>query len=327
MNEGLIKVLNDMAAYEDFNGRVFPAKAYRNAIKTIQGLDFVVDEAEQVKGLPGIGSGIYKKIESYLATGTFPRYEEFKASDASKIKELAGIKGIGMQKAKKLFAAGIDSVETLKKVTKDMKAGDKIYNPENPSAEPVTFTKAMKIGVEYEAHTDKTRMPIDVHNGIVEPLLAQLREIPGVVEVSATGSARRYDGSDGYTVGDADLIVGISSPNAIKQIQAVMSLALDEVTMSGDTKISGIKARRQVDVRIVDEKDYGSLLLHSTGPMSFNVQCRKIAIKNGWKLNEYGLFDAQTGETIAKGEREILQKLGIGWIDPQKRKDFQMKDY
>lgn len=323
MNERLVKILNDMALFEDYNGRTWPAKAYRNAIKSIQSLDFEVDEAEQVKTLPGIGSGIYKKIDSFLKTGTFPRYEDFKSSSVAKIKELSEVKGIGMQKAKTLASYGIGSLEQLKTVCRDLKPGDKIYNPSNPS-ESMTFTKAMKIGMDYEAHTDKTRMPIEVHDKVVEPILAELKEIPGVVEASATGSARRYDGSKGYTVGDADLIIGISDTSAVKQIQAAAVDLLDEVIMSGDTKISGIKDRRQVDIRIVNEDDYGSMLLHSTGPMSFNVQCRKLAIKNGWKLNEYGLFDTKTGKTLAKGEKEILDKLGIGWVDPTERKNFQV---
>jgi DNA polymerase (family 10) len=312
-----------MAMYEDFNGRVFPAKAYRNAVKTISGLDFTVDEAEQVSQLPGIGSGILKKIDSFLKTGTFPRYEEFKASTAAKVKELADIKGIGVAKAKTLASYGITTLEQLKAICRDLQPGDKIYNPSSP-AESMTFTKAMKVGLDYEAHTDKTRMPIDVHDKIVTPMLSELKRVPGVSEVSATGSARRYDGSEGYTVGDADLVVGVTDSSAIEKVRSLVEGMLDEVVMSGPTKISGIRDRRQVDVRIVKAEDYGSLMLHSTGPMSFNVQCRKIAMKNGWKLNEYGLFDNSTGECIAKGEREILEKLGIGWVDPTKRKDFHI---
>ena len=63
MNEKIIEALQDMAAFEDYNKRQFPARAYRNAVKTIQGLDFVVDSADQIEGLPGIGEGILKKID------------------------------------------------------------------------------------------------------------------------------------------------------------------------------------------------------------------------------------------------------------------------
>ena len=302
MNEKLVSVMKDMALYEDSLGRTFPARAYRNAAKTLQGLDFVVDDAEQVKALPGIGSGIYQKIGSFLKTGTFPRYEEFKKSNAAGMKEMSEIKGIGMKTAQKLASFGIITLEQLRAVTKDLKPGDKIYDPAGKQP-PVSFTNAMKIGLEYEAHTDKTRMPIEVHDGIVKPMIEALKKVPGVVEASATGSARRYDGTEGYTVGDADIIIGvIPGDDVVKSIQKTARGLLDEVTMSGKTKISGIKDRRQVDIRIVDHKDYGSLLLHCTGPTDFNVSCRNIAIKKGWKLNEYGLFDAETGKKIASGE-------------------------
>ena len=321
MNEKIIEALQDMATFEDYNKRQFPARAYRNAVKTIQGLDFVVDSADQVEGLPGIGEGILKKIDLLLTTGTFPRYEEFKASAAAAIKDMAKIKGIGMQKAKTLSSFGITSLDELRSITKDLKPGDKIYNPNEPS-ETITFTKAMKIGLDYEAHTDKTRMPIDEHDSIVAPLLEEIKKVPGVVEASATGSARRYDGSAGYTVGDIDLIIGIDSESAVGKIAELMDEMLDEIIMSGSTKISGIKNRRQVDVRITSIDDYGAMLLHSTGPTSFNVICRKIAIDHGWKLNEYGLFD-KNGKCLSRDEKGILKKLGIGWVDPTERKSYQ----
>ena len=47
---------------------------------------------------------------------------------------------------------------------------------------------------------------------------------------------------------------------------------------------------------------------------------RKIAIRKGFKLNEYGLFNGN--EQIAgKTEREIFQKLGMGYIEPELREN------
>ena len=69
---------------------------------------------------------------------------------------------------------------------------------------------------------------------------------------------------------------------------------------------------------------FGSLRLHATGPVSFNVACRKVAIKNGWILNEYGLFKADTKECLEKdSEEKILDILGIGWVDPKDRKNYK----
>ena len=315
MNENLIKMLNDMAAYEDFLGRQWPAKAYRTAVKTISGLTEEVTDVEQVKDLPGIGSGIAKKIESWLKEGTFDRYQEFLASDANAVKEMAAVKGVGMAKAKKLLENGINSVEALKKAVAGKNVGDKIMG----TKEPITITATMKAGLEYDAHSDKTRMSMEEHDRITGPMIDAIRRQPEVVEVSAAGSARRYDGSESYTVGDVDLIIAIKREPSQKLLK-MLEGELDEVVMSGKTKISGIRGRRQVDIRIVPEEDYSALLLHATGPMSFNVRCRKAAIKRGWKLSEYGLVDAKTGKVISRDENDILVKLGIGWVDPKDRK-------
>lgn len=315
MNEKLKKMLEDMAAYEDFCGRQWPAKAYRTAVKSIAELDEEVTDAKQAQGLRGIGDGIFKKITAWLENGTFDRYEEYLASDAKAVREMASVKGVGPKVAKKLLANGITSLDALRKAVAGKKAGDKIAG----AIEPITITATMKAGLEYDAHSDKTRMSIEEHDGIVNPMIVEIEKMPEVADVSAAGSARRYDGSSSYTIGDVDLIIATHGPASPKLLKTLEGM-LDEVVMSGPTKISGIRSRRQVDIRIVPEEDYSALLLHATGPMSFNVKCRKAAIKKGWKLSEYGLVDAKTGKVISRDENDILVKLGIGWVDPKDRK-------
>ena len=47
---------------------------------------------------------------------------------------------------------------------------------------------------------------------------------------------------------------------------------------------------------------------------------RKIAIKKGFKLSEYGLFDKRTGKYIAgRTEKEVCKKLGLNWVKPESR--------
>jgi hypothetical protein len=54
-----------------------------------------------------------------------------------------------------------------------------------------------------------------------------------------------------------------------------------------------------------------------TGDKNHNIWLRKIAIKKGLKLNEYGLFDKKTGKKIAgKTEEEIYNELGLKFINP-----------
>ena len=317
MNERLIKIFSDMAFYEDFIKRPFPAKAYRNAVSIFKNLEFEIDSADQIKGIFGIGKGILEKVDSFLKTGTFPRYEEYKASDAARCMEIATIKGFGTNKAKKLYDAGIKSLDQLKAIVKDLKVGQPLDKT------GFNYTKGMKIGLDYEAHTDKTRMTVEQHDAVANPLLEKIKTNKNVIECEAVGSRRRFNGTNGYTIGDIDIIIHVKDKESINELKVFLANLLDDVAMEGDTKVSGIKDRRQVDFRMVID-GYGALKLHATGPVGFNVACRKVAIKNGWILNEYGLFNNQTKECIEKNsEEKILDILGIGWIDPQNRKDYK----
>ncbi len=317
MNERFVEIFSNMAAYETSLKRPFPARAYSNAVKIFKELDFEVDEAEQIKNIKGIGDGIFKKVDSYIKTGTFPKYEEYLKSDVAKCKEIASIKGFGMNKAVKLFEAGIKSLDELKNKVASLNIGDSIIDGMN-------FTKAMQVGLNYEAHTNKTRMTVEQHDIIAKPLIDALNKYIEINNVEAVGSRRRYDGSDNYTIGDIDIIIQINYVNidlneTIKKIQKVCESLLDEVVMSGETKVSGIKSSRQVDFRIVTS-GYEALRLHATGPTSFNVRCRKEAIAKGMTLNEYGLFKTDTKELVSDKEKEILNILGIGWVNPKDRK-------
>ena len=74
------------------------------------------------------------------------------------------------------------------------------------------------------------------------------------------------------------------------------------------------------DIRVFPAKSWGSGLFYFTGSKNFNIQMRKIAIKKGYKLNEYGLFDKKSEKMIAgKTEEEICKKLGVKWVRPEER--------
>ena len=61
-------------------------------------------------------------------------------------------------------------------------------------------------------------------------------------------------------------------------------------------------------------------MFYFTGSKNYNIEMRKIAIKKGYKLSEYGLFDKQTKKMIAgKTEKEICKKLGVKYLKPEQR--------
>lgn len=318
MNDALIKVFKNLSNYEKFVGRVFPAKAYTNAVNTLANLDFEVTSSEQVKDLPGFGEGILKKIDAYLKEGTFKRYEEYLTSDLAKFQELAEIKGIGFNKAKALFDSGITSVKQLKDIVSELAVGDMI------GVSGIRYINSIKLGLEFEAHTEKTRMSVYEHDEIANPILSDLKQNPNII-VDAVGSRRRWDGEDpNYTIGDIDIIIGIDLNENNKDFYKSLTKYLDEILMSGETKVSGIKNKRQIDFRIVDISNYGSLLLHATGPAGFNVRLRQVAIDQNFILNEYGLFDRDSKQLIAsKTEDDIFAALGMTFIPPSERMEFK----
>jgi len=72
------------------------------------------------------------------------------------------------------------------------------------------------------------------------------------------------------------------------------------------------------DVRVLPPESFGAALQYFTGDKYHNIALREIAIKKGYKLNEYGLFK---GKKLAAGrtEEEIYEKLGMDWMEPELR--------
>jgi DNA polymerase (family 10) len=89
----------------------------------------------------------------------------------------------------------------------------------------------------------------------------------------------------------------------------------------GSTKASvELKSGVNSDLRVLSPESWGAGLFYFTGSKDYNIEVRKIAIKKGYKLSEYGLFDKKTGKMVAgKTEEEICKKLGIKCLKPEKR--------
>jgi DNA polymerase (family 10) len=59
-----------------------------------------------------------------------------------------------------------------------------------------------------------------------------------------------------------------------------------------------------------------------TGSKAHNIRMRERAIKQGLKLNEYGLFDADDKFIVGTEEAEIFETLGLPYIPPVLREDW-----
>src|SRR5213080_1551450 len=87
----------------------------------------------------------------------------------------------------------------------------------------------------------------------------------------------------------------------------------------GETRSSvKLQSGLQVDLRAVEPAAYGAALQYFTGSKAHNVELRKIAQEQGYKLNEYGLFKG-TRRVAGKTEAEIYARLGLDWMPPELR--------
>ena len=121
------------------------------------------------------------------------------------------------------------------------------------------------------------------------------------------------------TIGDLDLIS--SDKRAIRLLESFPGVA--QLLESGQKRASvKLKGGTQVDLRVFGEDEKGAALLYFTGSKDHNIALRSIALQKGWKLNEYGLFDAKDGRRLAGGtEEEVYSKLGLKYVPPELREN------
>ena len=178
--------------------------------------------------------------------------------------------------------------------------------------------KILRSIAQYRLRTG--RFLLSMADRTARELTASLKEVEGVDAVTPAGSLRR--GKE--TIGDLDLLV--TGPNAEAALEVVANHPrVQEILGRGENKTSVKLGSEglQVDVRALDPSSYGAALQYFTGSKEHNVALRQRAVRMGFKLSEYGLFRADSGEKVA-GETEegVYRALGLAWIPPELRENI-----
>ena len=112
-------------------------------------------------------------------------------------------------------------------------------------------------------------------------------------------------------IGDIDFLVSSRRPAEVIEFFVTQPGVLS-VSAKGDTKASVlIRGGFQADLRMVSPEQRGAALQYFTGSKAHNIALRDRALERGWKLNEYGLFDAQDQVIAAGTETQIYEALGL----------------
>ncbi len=314
-NQELAKIFYEIAFFLEMEGVQFKPFAYQKAAITLEGLEEDVEEIykkggfEAVRGIPGVGESIAKKIEEYLKTGKIKYYEDYKKKYPINLEELMGIEGVGPKRIKVLY-------EKLKiKNLKDLEEAAKAHKIAPLFGFGEKTEKNILEAIEF-AKRSKGRFLLGDILPRVKEVYEKLKSLKEVERIDAVGSIRRMK----ETIGDVDFLVISKKPKPIMDFFVSLPGVI-KVWGKGNTKASvRMKEGFDMDIRVLPKRSYGAALQYFTGSKEHNIALRKIAIDKDLKLSEYGLFKGP--KMIAgESEEEIYQKLGMDWIPPELRED------
>ena len=325
-NSEIAKILYEISEYLEMEDVAFKPRAFEKAGIVIESLEEDISEIykkEGLKGLekiPSIGKGIGEIIKDLIKTNKSKYYERLKKKTPVKLGELTAVEEVGPKTIKKLYKNL--GIKTLKDLEKAAKAG-KIHDLEDFGEK--TESNILQ-GIEFLKKSGG-RFILGFIMPDIRKIEQRIREFPGVKKAVAAGSIRRMK----ETIGDGDLLVTVSNPKAAKKVSEffINMPEVIHVYTHGPTK-SSIRLRNNMDfdLRVVPEESFGAALQYFTGSKAHNIALRKIAMKKGLKLNEYGLFENKKlkikdkkHKLNIKNEEDIYRALGLQRIPPEMRED------
>lgn len=306
------EISNLMKIIQDDPKWTFKSAAYDRAKRSIESYperleDIARSPNRKLTEIPGVGEDLANKIKELIETGKSQYHQEQFKKIPGSLLDLLQLQTIGPQKVRLFYKdLGIKTVDDLEAAAK---AGRLRSLPKMDVKSEENILKAIEV-----FRRAAGRFRLDTAFDIANELDAFLRECKAVEEVTPTGSLRR--GRE--TVGDLDLLV-IGRDHAGIAEHFLRHPGIIQILAKGEDKVSvKLKNDMQVDVRMLDRSAFGAALMYFTGSKEHNVALRDRAKRQGWKLNEYGLF--KDDKVLAsRTEEEIYKKLGLEWIPPEIR--------
>ena len=311
--EYLSRMLFEFSYWHAIKGHPFRPQVYELASESVMGLGDEIQKRwkkggiEGLKDIPGVGDAIRHKIDEYFRTGHVKEYDQLKRKFPVDIWGLSRIEGLGPKHIgllwNKLKVATVEDLEFA--IEKHQVAKLKGFGPKSEA-------KLAK-GIEL-MRSSTGRHPLKDVLPLANKIVARLKKVKGVKHVALAGSIRRKK----KDVGDIDLIATSSKPELVMEYFTTMP-EVETVHTLGKT---GSSVRLNIgidcDLRVVPDRVFGSTLQYFTGDRRHNILLRERAIKQGYKLNEYGLFKKGKLVPIHK-EDDIYRILGLKMFPPEQR--------
>lgn len=297
---------------EKFKPRAYEKAAlYIGSLNDDLGIIYKKGGIKALMQLPGIGKSIAEKLIELIQTDELTYYEQLKRQIPVDLTTLSSIEGMGPKKVKVLYEKlGITNIEELEKAIRERKVR---------ALQGFGETSEQKIlkGIEFHKKSHGGRFILGFVLNTFEDILQRLKSLDTVKNAQLAGSARRMKES----IGDADFLA--SSDKSEKVMDFFTSMPeVAYIHTKGRTKSTvRLKSGINCDLRIVPEESFGATLQYFTGSKQHNVVLRTIALRKGYKLNEYGLYDKRNKQIAGRTEESIYSRLGLPFITPELRED------
>lgn len=314
-NADVARSLREMGLFLEMQGVPFKPQAYEKAAYAVSALDRPLSEihaeggAEALDALPGVGAGIARRIAGLLESGRMKDLDALRHETPIDVLGLTSIEGIGVKKAAALWRAlKVATVTDLKRAARQGRVRTLPHfgaRSERRILEAIDF---------YEEAAG--RRPLGQVLEVARRIEAALAKVRGAEQVAVAGSVRRHC----ETVGDLDVLV--AARDASRVADAFIAAPESRTLLArGPTKVVvRLGTEMEADLRIVDPESFGAALLYLTGSKAHNVALRKIALRRGLTLNEYGLYRG-TRRLASRTEEEVYRALGLDWVPPEMRED------
>ena len=323
-NREVARVLRETAQLLEIDGAMIGRfRSYERAAELLDSLSESVEELatdrKKLLDLPGIGDGMADHIDEILKTGDYSLRKKLLNKYPSTLLHVLTLQSLGPKKVAflwKTFQAG--TIEQVEMLAREGKLRDLAGFGEKSEQ---NILKAVEVFKKTAG-----RFCFDAAEEAAEKLVAYILGFGKAIEsVTPAGSLRRCK----ETVGDLDLLVTLGSgKHPEKQIDAIAAYILkypdiDQTLARGGNKVSFVlKDGFQVDVRLLEKKNFGAALLYFTGSKEHNVALRGRANKLGYTLNEYVLATLKGERPVAsETEAEIYSQLGLAYVPPELREN------
>src|SRR5437867_11294056 len=284
-NPDIARVFDEVAdLLEIQDANPFRVRAYRNAARTLRDFPEPIAElvrvgAKDLTEISGIGADLAEKITAIVTTGELPLRKQLAAKLPPGLLDLLRIPGLGPKRVKLLH-------KKLKvKSATDLAAALAKHRIQKLKGFGPKIEEKIRTGLGVAEHSER-RLLLHEAETAANAIVASLRASGGISQIEVAGSYRRRR----ETIGDLDILVTSGdSPKVMERFVSYGEVA--EGVSQGETRSSvKLQSGLQVDLRAVEPAAYGAALQYFTGSKAHNVELRKIAQEQGYKLNEYGLF-------------------------------------